>query len=157
SNNLGFDIAYQFQVHGTSDPDIILNQYGSNGLLIGSPHVIANSGASEANPSVAMDQVGNAVVVYQKFLFPDFNIKAKRVSSTGAVGSEISFRTNPAQETRPVVAVSPTGGAFVVAYQTDLLGAPPGTNRTVEISEFSGSDVFQGFVNLGALPNNSSP
>jgi hypothetical protein len=156
-DNTGFDIAYQFQPHGSSQAAIVLNQYGSNGQLIpNGSHLISNSTDSR-NPSVATDHVGNAVVVYERFVGNDFDIKAMRVSTSGAVGSEIPVRNTGAQETRPAVAVSPTGGAFVVAYNTDLLGAPPGTNRTVEVREFNSADTPVLGFNLPALPNNSSP
>src|SRR5262249_33449934 len=98
SDNTGFDIAYQFQPHGSSQAAIVLNQYGSNSQLNGS-HLISNSTDSR-NPSVATDHVGNAVVVYQRFVGTDFDIKAKRVSTSGAVGGEINVSSKfPAQET----------------------------------------------------------
>src|SRR5262249_47020999 len=154
-DNTGFDIAYQFQPHGSSQAAIILNQYGGNAQLIpNGVHVISNS-TNSRNPSVATDHVGNAVVVYQRFVGNGFDIKAKRVSTSGAVGGEINVRNSGAQETNPVVAVSPTGGSFAVAYNTDLFGVPG--NRTVELEEFNGADVFQGRANLPGTPNNSSP
>src|SRR5262249_30741673 len=152
-----FDIAYQFQVHGSSQPAVILNEYGRNGLLKpNGVHVISNS-TSSRDPSVAMDIAGNAVVVYDRLVGNDYDIKAKRLNASGAVGSEIYVQQTLAQETHPVVALSPRGSAFVVAYNTDLLGAPPHTNRTVEVAEVNSSDFVVGVANLGALPNNSSP
>jgi hypothetical protein len=157
SNNTGFDIAYQFETHGSSQSAVILNEYGGNGQLKpNGVHVISNSTDSR-DPSVAMDNAGNAVVAYSRLVGTDYDIKAKRLNSSGAVGSEIFVQQTFAQETDPDVAVSPTGGAFVVAYDTDLFGAPPGTNRSVEVSEVNASDTVVGRLNLPAFPNNADP
>jgi hypothetical protein len=139
------------------DSDVLLARYSAAGGPLGTGNIAVARGTDDSSPDVAMDDAGNAVVAYQKFVGLDFDIKAKRVTSLGAMGGEINVRNTGAQERIPAVALSPTGGFFVVAYTTDLLGAPPHTNTTVEVAEFSGSDTFQGFVNLPAFPNNGSP
>jgi hypothetical protein len=65
-----------------------------------------------------MDGSGNAVVAYEKLVGPDFDIKAVRVSSTGAVSGEFTIRATGLSEFVPKVAVKRTGGSFVVAYNT---------------------------------------
>src|SRR5262249_38754558 len=98
SDNTGFDIAYQRQFHGSSQVAIVLNQYGSNGQLITNGVNVISNGTDSRNPSVAMDHVGNAVVVYQsRGGNGTFDIKARRVSIAGAVGSEIDVRSTGAQ------------------------------------------------------------
>jgi hypothetical protein len=149
-----FDVAYQFKLEGANEEDIILTRFDSAGGRI-DDKVIANSTARETNPSVAMDTEGDAVVAYQKFVGSDFDIKAKRVSSLGAMGGEIPISNTPSQELHPTVALSRTGGAFVVAYDTDLIGVPG--NRTVEVAEVTAADGVGFRSNLPAFPNDAAP
>jgi hypothetical protein len=149
-----FVIAWQNRNDGTADEDIFLNRYNAAGTSIGG-RAIATSTLRETNPSVAIDDLGNAVVAYQKLVGSDTDIKATRVSSTGVVGGVIDVRSTLAQEKNPTVALSRTGGSFVVAYDTDLLGVPG--NRTVEVAEFNASNTRGLVSNLPGLPNNTSP
>src|SRR5262249_19257038 len=90
-------------------------------------------------PDVAMDNAGNAVVAYQKANFATGNqeVKAHRVSNTGVVGQEIAIDSDSAgQKEEPSVAIAPTGGAFVVAYES-LVNQPP---VKVEVAEVSSTD-----------------
>jgi hypothetical protein len=92
-----------------------------------------------------------------------FDITAARYNSDGQLLnttlvtlSGIAFRnTAPVNNVLPSVALSPSGGAFVVAYDTDLLGVPG--NRTVEVSEVDASNNVVGVANLPAFPNNVAP
>jgi hypothetical protein len=149
-----FDVAYQTQAHGSTQEDVRLDRFDAQGGLLGSLP-IANSGARERRPSVAMDDAGNAIVAYEKLVGSDFDIKAKRVSIAGVAGSEINIRNTTAQERNPTIALERTGGSFVVAYETDLLGVPG--NRTVEVAEFDPSNVRGLTLNLPAFPNSSAP
>jgi hypothetical protein len=113
-----FDIVYD-RFNG-SGGDIWASQYGTTGKLLRSNITILSSTASAFNPSVAMDNAGNAVVVYQWFAFTDYGIYSTRLSSGGAVGSVFYVRDDDGiDETNPSVALAPTGGQFVVAYETD--------------------------------------
>src|SRR5262249_38635072 len=92
--NGAFDIVYTFAAAGNDD-DIRLNRYSSTGALIAANVSITSTGAEERAPDIAMDNAGNAVVVYQKLdvVNGDFDIKARRISSSGVVGSEINVRS----------------------------------------------------------------
>src|SRR5262249_51345743 len=113
--NGSFSIAYQFLSPVTSN-DIRLNRYSSSGAMIASGVIVANGPEAEQHPDIAIDNAGNAVVAYQKFIGGDFDIKARRVSSHGVVGAEINIRNTSRDEEGPSVALAPKGGQFVVAY-----------------------------------------
>jgi hypothetical protein len=112
----GIDVAFELQFSGTDD-DILLGRFTGAGVSLGRLP-IATSTAREQSPSLSMDDIGNAVVAYQKFSSGDWDIKARRVSPTGSVGAELNIRNTSADETRPSVALKPgpAGGGFVVAY-----------------------------------------
>ena len=133
-----FDVAYQLQFSGTDD-DILMSRYTASGGLLGSQGVATSTGREQA-PSVSMDIFGNAVVAYQRLVGNDFDIKARRVSGLGTVGSEINIRNTTNQELNPSVALRRTGGAFVVAYNT------PGT---VEVAEVTASNTVSAVRNVG--------
>ena len=110
-----FDIVYHVSASSTDD-DILLNRYSSSGALLASNVGVARGPARERKLDIAMDSAGNAVVVYQTFNgFGDFDVKARRVSIGGSVGSEIIARASGDDEFNPSVALAPTGGSFVVA------------------------------------------
>src|SRR5262249_1541667 len=88
----------------------------------------------ESAPSVSMDNAGNAVVAYQEYITPDWGIYANRVSSAGVVGGRIQVQDHGGgvNELYPSVALAPSGGLFVVAYDT------PGG---VQVTEMSAADT----------------
>jgi hypothetical protein len=115
-----FDIAYDRQYSG-SDWDIFASQYsGTGALLRGDIHINYDS-ATEYTPRVAMDNAGNAVVAYEEDADgSDWGIYANRLSGAGAVGGRITVQdASGSDELSPSVALAPTGGRFVVAYDTD--------------------------------------
>jgi hypothetical protein len=134
------DVAYQLQFSSTDD-DVLMARYSSAGTLLGTTSV-AVSTAREQLPSVSVDNFGNAVVAYQKFVGNDFDIKARRVSSTGVVGSEINIQSTLAQETSPAVALKRGGGGFVVTYNS---------GGDVKVSEVSAFDTVLSTQDLGSL------
>src|SRR5262249_29365419 len=134
--NGAFDIAYQFSV-STSD-EIALNRYSSTAQLLSSA-LVAQDPAAEQAPDVAMDKAGNAVVVYQKSNGADFDIKAKRVSTAGALGPELNIRNTGLVETNASVALAPTGGQFAVAYQSGNT-----LPTSFELAQVSASDALLG-------------
>lgn len=150
-NGNEFAIAYQSHVNGSAEEDVHLRWYTTAGSQLGY-YYIAHTSARELNPSVAMDNAGNAVVAYQKLVGNDYDIKARRVSRTGIQGDEINIRNTFAQEVSPTVALSRTGGAFVVAYNSDLLSIPG--NRTVEVAEVTAANQVVAIHNLPGFPNN---
>jgi hypothetical protein len=129
-----FDIVYQ-RFNG-SDWDIFASQYGSAGNRLRSNIHINSDPFDELSPSVAMDDAGNAVVAFQEFDFGSWDIYAKRLSSGGAVGPLVFVQTFLGiDELNPSVALAPTGGQFVVAYDT-----PNG----VQVTEVDSNDAQLG-------------
>jgi hypothetical protein len=82
-----------------------------------------------------MDNNGNAVVVYEENANGhDFGIYANRWTAAGAVGARITVHDSyGVGEYVPAVALAPTGGQFVVAYNTDsgLQVTEMGSNNAV--------------------------
>jgi hypothetical protein len=143
SRNGRFDIGY-----ATSAGNVNLNRYSSVGGLLGQGVVAVGSA-----PSVAMDDGGNAVVAYQRLIGSNYDIKATRVNSTGGLSAEIDVRSSHGSDQSPSVALSRTGGAFVVAYSTtDPLGIPG--NRTVEVAEINSADTVVALHNLPGHSDN---
>lgn len=140
-----FAIAYQRgNSNLNSKGDIRLARFSSTGGSLGSHVQITNtSTVSEVDPDVAMDNAGNAVVVYQEVGqaggFTDFNIKARRVNSFGVKGRNvINVATSTTLlEEDPFVAMHPTSRSFVVAYEARPIGGGQGSTR---VAEFSGAD-----------------
>jgi hypothetical protein len=112
-----FDIAYERQFSG-SDWDILASQYDGNGALVRSDVHINFDGSAEHNPSISMDNNGNAVVAYEEAANGnDTGIYANRLSTTGVVGARITVRDDFGNgEGGPSVALARTDGQFVVAY-----------------------------------------
>ena len=136
-----FVVAYQTQV-GTLDQNIRLNGYSAAGTLLANQQ-IAGSTARELNPSVALDDFNEAVVVYEKVDGSGFSdIKARRVSNTGSLrGGEITITSlGGVSEVAPTVAMKRGGvgggpSSFVVAYSIFTNGFKVG------VTEVSASDV----------------
>jgi hypothetical protein len=127
-----FDIAYERQFSG-ADWDIFASQYDANGNLRRSNIPINTDSNPEFNPSVAMDAAGNAVVAYSLVTNGDFGIYANRLSSGGVVGGLIRVQdTVGVDEFGASVALAPTDGRFVVAYDT---------SNGVQITEMGSNDT----------------
>ncbi len=137
-----FAVAYQDN-YSSIDPDIKLKRYASSGSLVNT-HDIATSSDREESPSVAMDDNGNVVVAWQQLIGSDRDIKARRVSNNGSVGSIIAVRATSAVETNPSVAINRTDGSFVVAYEVGS-----GNSRSVSLTEISGTNSNRGTSSAG--------
>jgi hypothetical protein len=165
-----FDIAYQSGAHGGGNGELHLARYSAAGGLLSDQPLFFGSFGS--NPSVAMDSAGSAVVVFQATqtggdhsIFPTnlndiiaarYDTNGQLVDTFSVTFSGIAFRdTAPVNNVLPSVALSPSGGAFVVAYDTNLLGVPG--NKTVEVSEVNAANNIVGVANLPAVPNNFAP
>ena len=92
-----FDVAWE-QVFGPTDHDIWEKSYNASGIQT-ALNPVAYSTALDVTPSIAMDNAGDAVVAWEKA----GDIKARRISSTGLMGSEINIASSPEFETLPVV------------------------------------------------------
>jgi hypothetical protein len=135
-----FAVAYQFKStspSSTQKEDILLARYDAFGGLM-SHTAIAFTTTSERNADVAMDGSGNAVVVYEKLVGNDFDIKAVRVSNTGVAGSEFTISGTLAEEFVPKVAMSRTGGSFVVAYD---ITTPSGGPQDIGVDEINANNT----------------
>jgi hypothetical protein len=116
--NGAFDVAFQLDFK-TTENDIQLNRYSASGALLQAHEVIAAATALQQFPAVAMDNAGNAVVVYQEFRsdLGKFKIEARRVSSSGVDGNVFDVPGSSLDERHPKVALAPTGGQFVVVFE----------------------------------------
>jgi hypothetical protein len=111
-----FDIAYADRSFGR-DGDIELARYSAAGASLGNSPINTDPN-DESEPSVAMDDAGNAVVAYVEALGATTAVFANRVTAAGAVGPRISVSDDSGDDQAPSVALSPTTGAFVVAFET---------------------------------------
>jgi hypothetical protein len=150
-----FDIVYQESTLGVGSASFVRRFDGNGGSGGGGGELSDFRSTQVANPDIAMDNKGNVVMVYQKLVGNDFDIYAQRMDKNGFLGSEFLVKGTGAQELVPSVALFRNGGPFVVAYNTDLF--PGHTNRTVEVTEVSGTNAVLGTGNLGASPNNTDP
>jgi hypothetical protein len=129
-----FDIAYERQFSG-ADWDIFASQYNGSGALVRGFIFINFDGHPEHNPSIAMDSAGNAVVAYQEIFGVNNNIVANRLGSDGSVGNGIVVADAIFNNAiNPSVALAPSGGQFVVAYDTVLPSGISGGIRTIEVA-----------------------
>jgi hypothetical protein len=125
-----FDVVYNlFSDHINN---ALLARYSAGGAPQG-PNLLVAFDQRELAPSIAMDDLGNAVVAYQKYGYDNFDIKARRLSSAGSFGNEINIQSTSVDDAEPAVALEHSGGAFVVAYDT---------GSKVRVTEVSGSDTL---------------
>ncbi|WP_422924386.1 hypothetical protein [Singulisphaera sp. PoT] len=108
-----FAVAWE-EAYSSSDHDIKMNRYNAYGGLAGSSY-IASSTSWDELPSVAIDSSGNTVVAWDR---NGTDIKARRVSNTGVMGAEINISSSSTIQGSASVALKPSGGGFVVAYQS---------------------------------------
>jgi hypothetical protein len=127
-----FAVAYERAVSGTNT-DVRLARFSAAGAALGTLTIAGNPTLLEGAPSVAMDNLGNAVVAYHQRPNTNFNfdVMARRVSNTGALGPVLIVANGAIQERNPSVALHPTNGRFVVAYET------LGTSLGVSVAEMS--------------------
>ena len=124
-----FDVAWE-HTFSTNDHDIYMNRYSAFGGLLGA-HAISLSSSNDVTPSVSMDNFGNGVVAWER----SGDIKARRISFSGSLGSEINIASSSALETLPSVALKRGGGGFVVAYES--FTTTPRTPARVKVAEVS--------------------
>jgi hypothetical protein len=169
-----FDIVYQTNPHGgVFNPLVNMARYSSSGVRL-SDGPILEGGHSElpifgTNSDVAMDNAGNAVVVFQTVDHgfgntnsPLFNIHAIRVKSDGTNNGDRNITTDGNSDpggnnVLPSVALSPTGGSYVVAW--DRLPRPnaPGSHQSVAVAEVNAADATTFVTVLPASPTNFDP
>jgi hypothetical protein len=132
--------------------DIHLKRYDSAASLIGT-HFIATSAATETNPSVAIDNEGNTLVAFQKLIGADWDIFARKVSSTGVVSVTFGVQTGANRDTDPSVAMTLTSGEFIVGYQSKV-----GSKYLVYLAEMKSSGAVKGvFLVAGTSTAASKP
>jgi hypothetical protein len=115
-----FDIAYQYEYNTSSALySIIAFQFDSSGNWQ-SVRALGPTGSlsSAIYPAIAMDDAGNAVITYGGFNGTNYGIYANRLYANGTLGGVITVQDTPGVDTYiSSVALEPTGGQFVVAYQ----------------------------------------
>ncbi len=134
-----FDVAFQEHPNSTTT-DIATARYTATGGLLGQ-FAIDNSGLAES-PSIAIDNHGNAVIAYQQLDGNNWDVEARRLSSTGNLSGTITVQATAANETVPSVALEGNAGAFVVAYDS---------NVNVNVTEVNASNVVISTRNAGPL------
>src|SRR5262249_10942825 len=130
-------------------------------------------------PNISVDNAGNAVVAYEtvwsggsgRFVSNAYDIAVTKVSSAGVTDPDalpsntiaitytgIAVNAPGINSTLPDIALDPSGtGMFVVAFNTQLLGAPVGY-RTVQVDEVNGNNgSIMYWYNEPAFPNNVGP
>jgi hypothetical protein len=138
-----FDVAYAY-LAGPGDDDIALARYTAAGTFEGTNYVNTDLN-NDYSPSVSMDNAGNAVVAYTEkfgpFIFSPTGVFASRVSAAGVVGPRITVAYGGGNYWAPTVALSPTTGAFVVAFETNVFNDIYGFVQGVYAVEFSASST----------------
>ncbi|MCI0465298.1 MAG: hypothetical protein L0Z62_50900 [Gemmataceae bacterium] len=112
-------IAYQKE-YNYPDADIRLARYSASGSLL-DHRSMDTSLRRDTNPSVSMDNAGNAVVAWQgnvAFGSDDWAIHARRVSSSGVLGNPLAvWDSINRDDLWPAVALDPTNGRFAVTFE----------------------------------------
>jgi hypothetical protein len=127
-----FDVAWEVAI-SASDHIIALNQYDASGNLLDTRGIAENNDFN-AEPSVSVDNSGNAVVAwFHVDSFGDWNIQDRRVSALGGQGIVTTFGATPFG-TKPSVALERTGGAYVLVYDGST------STAGVQVAEVSASD-----------------
>lgn len=128
-----FHVAYE-EEFSSADHDIRLNRYSAGGVLLGATP-IALTTAFDARPSVSVDNFGNSVVAWDR----GTSVLARRVSSLGVAGPEITLVSGATAARAPSVALKRGGGGFVVAYETFFGGL---RTRVAEVSSVNAITTF---------------
>ena len=82
-----------------------------------------------------MDNSGNAVVAWQRQIFGNNDVIARRVSASGVLGTETTIAATSFSEESPKVALKRSGGSYVVVYN-----GFDQTSEHVRVAEVSASD-----------------
>jgi hypothetical protein len=148
-----FDIAYQHQSVWGGANDVQDNRYFFTGAFE-SHFQVTPSGENAQHPAIARDNLGNAVVVYERQEGTwGTGIWATRISSADTLySSQIYLEDQTGHEHNPSVAMEPSGGVgggrFVVAF--DTLDANGGS--AVEAMEFSSQSSGNGRIAVFGSP-----
>ena len=114
-----FYVAYQFYASGT-DAGINMNEYSAQGGLLEAGTITTE--VSAGNPTVSVDNLGNAVVAWGAESSSESEILARRVSYLGGMGPVLTIAASRDFDLgNQAVAMKRDGsGAFVVAYESDI-------------------------------------
>ncbi len=118
--------------------DVFLRRYNGLGAALGT-HAIATTSSIETNPSVALTYYGNCVVSFQRLNGSQWDIFARRVSSSGTLSANITVRVGTSQDTDATIDMKHSDGSFAVVYQSRK-----GNSNSVLVSEFSPTGVARG-------------
>jgi hypothetical protein len=122
----------RFAIAYTRDDDILLQHFDRSGNFL-NMELVADAKEVHAQPSLALDAAGNALVAFQTLGNGGWDIQERRVSWGGVLGPTLTIAaTNNANEIDPSVAIDPTTGKAIVAYESDLGGV-----RSVKVAELS--------------------
>lgn len=116
--NGDFMIAWSEQIG--SDNNIVARRFGVDGSPIGEAFLVnERTAGSQQFASVAIDEAGNSVVVWQTEAEPEGGVAARLYSSLGLplTGEFTVNEFSPGDQSAPSVAMDPSGN-FVVAWQS---------------------------------------
>ncbi|MBW4659954.1 MAG: hypothetical protein KME15_14870 [Drouetiella hepatica Uher 2000/2452] len=133
-----FAIVWQSQSQ-SGDLDIYQRLYRSDGGSLSSEFRVNQAANSQTDPAVAIDGLGNSVVVWASTTQDgSTNVYAQRISSTGQrIGGEILVNSSTAgNQTVPTVAMD-LSGSFVVTWTSN--GQP---NASTKGKDNSGTGVY---------------
>jgi hypothetical protein len=146
-----FYVAYQVETPTTND--VLVKEYSAQGALLQAETVAVGAFA----PSVAVDNLGNAVVAYVQQNSSNTSIEARRVSYLGGLGPVLNIATPNGKfnDLSPSVALKPDGsGAFVVSYQvqpqTIIFVAASQPTETGMVAEVSPTNAIT-TLNVGSV------
>ena len=160
-----FYVAYQFYAYsGSTRSGINMNEYSAQGGLLQAQSITTDGSAGD--PTVSVDNLGNAVVAWPQSTSTESEILARRVSYLGGMGPVLTIAASPDFDLgNQTVAMKRDGsGAFVVAYESDIPIFIKGRNlqmgNQVLVAEVSPSNqittVSAGDVSGPALSINNS-
>lgn len=115
---------------GQTGSDIIAQRFNASGLPIGEEMIVssdnlAQAGGDQSNASVAMNDAGEAIVVWESDADPgdNGNIFGRRLSASGGKGAIFAVNsTQVGDQSNPQVAINPGNGEVVIGWESNQPG-----------------------------------
>ena len=145
-SRVAMDSQGRFSIAYVKDGNLILKSYSSSGTFK-TGHLVRSN--ITGRPDVAVDNIGNTMVVWSHVRNGDNDVFAVRVNNAGVMGSTRAVTGSTAQEIKPTIAMDRDGSGYVVAYEVF------GSANRVEVREFTQAHTQVGSHNLG--PTRTTP
>jgi len=112
----GYLVAWPDLRTGSLYPDLYYNMVSEMGL-VGSVTPLSMAQWGQLDPDVAYDPAANQYLVVWTNNRP-WEVYGQRLSPQGALaGAELHFTTNPSKQHQPAIAIDPSSGAYLVAWE----------------------------------------